>query len=148
MVFCFLGGNDMEEKRFYVGQKYEFDKTISDEDVKKFAEVTGDFNPLHLDEEFAKTTMFGGRIAHGMIGAGIISGGLAMYLPGTGTTYLGQELSFKNPVRIGETIHVELEIMELIPKKKFDIAKIRTTCTNSKGEIVIDGTATVIPPRA
>jgi len=148
MVFCFLGGNEMEEKRFYVGQKYEFDKTISDEDVKKFAEVTGDFNPLHLDEEFAKTTMFGGRIAHGMIGAGIISGGLAMYLPGTGTTYLGQELSFKNPVRIGETIHVELEIMELIPKKKFDIAKIRTTCTNSKGEIVIDGTATVIPPRA
>lgn len=148
MVFCFLGGNDMEEKRFYVGQKYEFDKNISDEDVKKFAEVTGDFNPLHLDEEFAKTTMFGGRIAHGMIGAGIISGGLAMYLPGTGTTYLGQELSFKNPVRIGETIHVELEIMELIPKKKFDIAKIRTTCTNSKGEIVIDGTATVIPPRA
>ena len=138
----------MEEKKFYVGQKYEFDKTISDEDVKKFAEVTGDFNPLHLDEEFAKTTMFGGRIAHGMIGAGIISGGLAMYLPGTGTTYLGQELSFKNPVRIGETIHVELEIMELIPKKKFDIAKIRTTCINSKGEIVIDGTATVIPPRA
>ena len=63
----------MEEKKFYVGQKYEFDKTISDEDVKKFAEVTGDFNPLHLDEEFAKTTMFGGRIAHGMIGAGIIS---------------------------------------------------------------------------
>lgn len=139
------GGFRMQE--FYVGQSYEFEKTIQEEDVEKFAEVTGDYNPLHMDEEYARTTMFGGRIAHGMIGAGIISGGLAMYLPGIGTTYLGQEITFKNPVHIGETVHVKLEIIELIKKSKFDIAKIKTTCTNGEGMIVIDGVATVIPPK-
>lgn len=134
------------EKKFYVGQSYEFKKKIEEEDVEKFAEITGDYNPLHMDEEYAKTTMFGGRIAHGMIGAGIISAGLAMHLPGIGTTYLGQEITFKNPVRIGETIQVRLEIIELIQKTKFDIARIKTTCTNEDGVIVMDGIATVIPP--
>lgn len=135
-----------QTRRYYVGQMTEFEKVISDEDVQKFAEVTGDHNPLHLDEEFAKNTIFGGRIAHGMIGAGIISGGLAMHLPGTGTTYLGQDLSFKRPVRIGERVKVQLEIVEITPKKKFDIAKIATHCRNEAGEVVIEGTATVILP--
>lgn len=138
---------EVKKSKLFVGQKYTFEKTVGEEDVQKFAEVTGDYNPLHMDEEYAKSTMFGGRIAHGMIGAGIISGGLAMHLPGTGTTYLGQEISFKNPVRIGETLGVSLEVVEIIPKAKFDIAKIKTVCTNAEGQVVMDGVATVIPPR-
>ncbi len=134
------------EKRLEAGQVCTFQKKVSDEDVRKFAEVTGDKNPLHLDDEFARTTMFKERIAHGMIGAGIISGGLAMHMPGIGTTYLEQDLKFMRPVRIGDVLTVELKVLEILPKTKFDIAKIRTTCTNERGEVVISGTATVIPP--
>ena len=96
------------EKRLEAGQVCTFQKKVSDEDVRKFAEVTGDKNPLHLDDEFARTTMFKERIAHGMIGAGIISGGLAMHMPGLGTTYLEQDLKFMRPVRIGDVLTVEL----------------------------------------
>ncbi len=134
------------KKRLEAGQGCTFQKKVSDEDVRKFAEVTGDKNPLHLDDGFASTTMFKERIAHGMIGAGIISGGLAMHMPGLGTTYLEQDLKFMRPVRIGDVLTVELKVLEILPKTKFDIAKIRTTCMNEQGEIVISGTATVIPP--
>lgn len=134
------------KKRLEAGQVCTFQKKVSDEDVRKFAEVTGDKNPLHLDDGFASTTMFKDRIAHGMIGAGIISGGLAMHMPGLGTTYLEQDLKFMRPVRIGDVLTVELKVLEILPKTKFDIAKIRTTCMNEQGEIVISGTATVIPP--
>ena len=134
------------KKRLEAGQVCTFQKKVSDEDVRKFAEVTGDKNPLHLDDGFASTTMFKERIAHGMIGAGIISGGLAMHMPGLGTTYLDQDLKFMRPVRIGDVLTVELKVLEILPKTKFDIAKIRTTCMNEQGEIVISGTATVIPP--
>ena len=134
------------KKRLEAGQVCTFQKKVSDEDVRKFAEVTGDKNPLHLDDGFASTTMFKERIAHGMIGAGIISGGLAMHMPGLGTTYLEQDLKFMRPVRIGDVLTVELKVLEILPKTKFDIAKIRTTCMNEQGEIVISGTATVIPP--
>ncbi len=133
-------------KSIEVGQVCTFTKQISDEDVKQFAQVTGDRNPLHLDDEFAKTTMFGERIAHGMIGAGIISGGLAMHMPGIGTTYLGQEIKFQRPIKINDVLTVNMEVLEIIPKAKFDIAKISTTCMNQQGEVVISGTATVIPP--
>lgn len=134
------------QTQIYAGQTCQFEKQVSDEDVKSFAKVTGDYNPLHMDDAYAARTRFKGRIAHGMIGAGIISGGLSMHLPGEGTIYLGQELTFKNPLRIGETLTVHFEVTEIIPKKNFDIAKIKTICTNEAGEIVIDGTATVIPP--
>ena len=134
------------KKRLEAGQVCTFQKKVSDEDVRKFAEVTGDKNPLHLDDGFASTTMFKERSAHGMIGAGIISGGLAMHMPGLGTTYLEQDLKFMRPVRIGDVLTVELKVLEILPKTKFDIAKIRTTCMNEQGEIVISGTATVIPP--
>ena len=134
------------EKRLEAGQVCTFQKKVSDEDVRKFAEVTGDKNPLHLDDEFARTTMFKERIAHGMIGAGIISGGLAMHMPGIGTTYLEQDLKFMRPVRIGDVLTVEIKVLEILPKTKFDIAKILTTCTNDLVEVVISWTATVIPP--
>lgn len=130
-----------------VGQKYTFTKQVSDLDVHKFAEATGDFNPLHLDEAYAEATMFKGRIAHGMLSAGIISAGIGMHLPGEGTIYLGQELSFLKPVRIGDTLTVTIEVIELVKKNKFTIAKLKTTCTNQKNEIVTDGIASVIPPK-
>ncbi|MDD6058121.1 MAG: MaoC family dehydratase [Clostridiales bacterium] len=130
-----------------VGDTYVFTKQVSNEDVFSFAEVSGDKNPLHLDDEYASKTMFKGRIAHGMIGAGVISAAIGMGLPGVGTTYLGQNLRFKKPVKIGDTLRVELEVAEITPKEKFDIATLKTICKNQNGEIVIDGEATVIPPR-
>ena len=117
-----------------VGDTYSFSKKVSNEDVFSFAEVSGDKNPLHLDDEYAKNTMFKGRIAHGMIGAGIISAAIGMCMPGDGTTYLSQDLKFKKAVRIKE-------------KEKFDIATMTTICKNQDGEVVIEGVATVIPPR-
>lgn len=133
-------------KSLSVGDSYTLKKTITNNDVVMFAEVTGDENPLHLDDEYAKGTIFGQRIAHGMISAGIISGVIGMYLPGPGTTYLSQDIRFLKPVKIGDTVTVELEISEIEAKSKFDIAKIRTVCKNQNNEVVVDGTATVIPP--
>jgi len=134
------------DKKIFIGQTYEFYKLISDADVHNFAEVTGDKNPLHLDDDYAKTTIFKERIAHGMIGAGVISGVIAMHLPGPGTTYLGQELSFRCPIKINDTITVRLEVIEIIEKSKFNIVKLKTICLNQDDDIVIEGIATVIPP--
>lgn len=134
-------------KYLEIGQSYTFEKCITDQDVRQFAEVTGDKNPLHLDEEYAKTTMFKGRIAHGMIAAGIISGGIAMHLPGEGSVYLGQDLSFQKPVRINDTLTVTIEVIEILLKKSFAIAKLKTTCMNQHGEVVVEGVAKVIPPK-
>ena len=130
-----------------VGDTHRFTKQVSNEDVVAFAEVSGDKNPLHLDDEYAKNTMFGERIAHGMIGAGVISAAIGMGMPGIGTTYLGQNLKFKRPVKIGDTLTVELEVTHISEKEKFDIAVLKTTCVNQNGEVVIDGEASVIPPR-
>ena len=132
--------------KFEVGQSYTFTKEITDEVVRKFAEATGDFNPLHLDEDFAKRSIFGGRIAHGMLGAGIISGGLGSHMPGMGTTYLGQDLNFKKPVRLGDTVEVTLTITEIKQRRRFATAKIATVLKNGAGDIAIDGTADVILP--
>lgn len=130
-----------------VGDTYKFSKQVTNEDVFSFAEVSGDKNPLHLDDEYAKTTMFGERIAHGMIGAGIISAAIGVGMPGVGTTYLGQSLSFKKAVKINDTLTVELEVTNIKEKEKFDIATMKTVVCNQNGEVVIEGEATVIPPR-
>lgn len=137
----------MNNNEIYIGQKFSLNKLVTNEDVLMFSEVTGDKNPLHLDDEYAKTTMFGERIAHGMISAGIISGAIGMHLPGQGTTYLSQDLAFKKPVKIGDTIQVNLEVSEVIHKSKFDIVIIKTTCLNNNGDVVVDGFAKVIPPK-
>ena len=130
-----------------VGDTFTMEKIITSNDVDLFAEVSGDKNPLHLDDEYAKKTIFGGRIAYGMISASIISGAIGMYLPGPGTIYLSQSLNFHKAVKIGDTIIVEIKISEITEKSKFNIAKIDTTCKNQKNEIIVDGTATVIPPQ-
>ena len=125
-----------------VGDKASMAKTVTEYDVYTFAGVTGDFNPVHIDAEFAKTTMFQGRIAHGMLSAGFISAVLGTALPGKNTIYLGQELQFKAPVKIGDTVTATVEVLEKIEGKTRLI--LRTTVTNQDGVLVTDGKATVL----
>lgn len=128
-----------------LGDKASFQKTVSETDVYLFAGVTGDFNPAHINQVESEKTMFKGRIAHGILSAGFISTVLGMYLPGPGTIYMGQDLKFLAPVRIGDTIKAEVEVIEMIPEK--NRVRLRTTCTNQEGIIVTDGTALVMPPK-
>jgi 3-hydroxybutyryl-CoA dehydratase len=117
---------------------------ISDETIRAFAQASGDTNPVHLDDAYAATTPFGRRIAHGMLSAGIISAVLGNDLPGPGTIYLGQELKFKAPVYIGDTITATVELVKYRDDKR--IATFRTTCTNQDGVVVVEGEAVVIAP--
>ncbi len=127
-----------------VGQRATTTRTVTEQDVLLFAAVSGDVNPVHLDEEFAAGTQFKGRIAHGMYTGGLVSAALAMELPGPGTVYIGQDFRFERPVRIGDTLTVELTVEELLPEKKF--VKIRTVVLNQAGKPVLSGTATVMAP--
>ena len=127
-----------------VGASAEYAKTLTEADVMAFAEVTGDFNPVHVDEAAAARSPFGGRIAHGMLAAGLISAALAMKLPGPGTIYLGQTLRFTKPVRIGDTVTARVEVLEVIARKRR--VRLATTCRNQHGELVLEGEATVMVP--
>lgn len=128
-----------------VGDSASMAKTISESDVYLFAGITGDHNPAHVNEHASSQTPFGGRIAHGILSAGLISAVLAMKLPGPGTIYLGQELKFTRPVRFGDTVTATCTVTELLPEK--NIVRLDTTCTNQCGEVVIKGMATVMPPK-
>ncbi len=128
-----------------VGDSAEFVKTVSESDIYLFAGVTGDMNPAHINEVYASQTFFKTRIAHGMLAAGFISAVLGMQLPGPGTIYLKQELSFLAPVRIGDTITARVEVTEILAEKKR--VKLKTTCFNQEGTVVLDGQATVSPPK-
>jgi 3-hydroxybutyryl-CoA dehydratase len=128
-----------------VGERAEFTKTISESDIYLFAGVTGDLNPAHINETYAKTTFFKTRIAHGMLLAGFISAVIAMQLPGPGTIYLHQNLDFKAPAKIGDTITAQVEITEIVKEKKH--VRLKTTCTNQDGKVILDGEAVVSPPR-
>jgi 3-hydroxybutyryl-CoA dehydratase len=135
---------DYAERRYAdiaVGDKASVAKTVTDGDLRKFADVTGDFNPVHVDEEFARKSLFKERIAHGMLGAGLISAVLGTKLPGPNTIYLAQEMKFLAPVRIGDTITAEVEVVEKIDKPK--ILKLKTVVRNQTGAAVIEGLATV-----
>lgn len=138
-----MNGKTISQLR--LGDKAYVEKTISETDVYLYAGITGDLNPAHINEEYAKGTLFKGRIAHGMLTVGLISAVLGMKLPGPGTIYLGQELKFTAPVRIGDTIKAEVEVSEI--NKEKNRIKLRTTCKNQKGEVVLDGIATVMPPK-
>jgi 3-hydroxybutyryl-CoA dehydratase len=126
-----------------VGQTASLAKTITEADILLFSAVSMDTNSAHLDEEASKKTPFGGRIAHGMLSAGLISAVLGTRLPGPGTIYMGQTLRFKAPVRIGDTVTATAEVKELNAEKKR--AVLITTCTVA-GKVVIDGEATVLVP--
>jgi len=128
----------------HVGQKAVFTKTITTADIEAFAEATGDKNPVHLDEAFAATTRFGGRIAHGILTVGLISACIAKNWPGS--IYLSQQARFVKPVRPGDQISAELEVTS-VDTEKSRIA-LRTVCVNQRGEQVVDGSAEVWIPRA
>ena len=125
-----------------LGDSAEITKTITEADVQAFADVTGDHNPIHLDNEFAKSTRFGRRIAHGMLSASLISSVLANKLPGEGSVYLGQSLQFVAPVFPGDEVTARVTVKELREDKP--IVKLETTCVNQRGDTVIRGEATVL----
>lgn len=124
-----------------VGMSAAFAKTVTEADIGIYAGVTGDFNPAHVNEEFAKDTMFKGRIAHGMLSAGFISTVLGTKLPGPGCIYVSQTLKFKAPVHIGDTVTARVEVTGTVPEKKFVI--LRTVCSVAD-KVVIDGEATLL----
>ena len=132
----------MQFSELKIGMKDSISKTITETDIILFAGITTDVNPAHINEEYAKTTMFKHRIAHGMLGAGLISAVLGTRLPGEGSIYLGQELKFLAPVYAEDTITATVEIIELIPEKNRVILK--TICTNQNGIEVISGKATLM----
>lgn len=129
-----------------LGDSASFTKTIGESDVYLFAGITGDLNPAHVNAVAAADGMFKQRIAHGMLTGSFISTVLAMQLPGPGTIYVGQNLQFRGPVFIGDTITARVEATEKLDQRKW--VKFKTTITNQDGKLVVDGEATVIPPQA
>ena len=127
-----------------VGQSASFTKTITESDVYTFAGLSGDLNPAHINEEYAKGTRFGGRIAHGMLSAGLISAVIGMQLPGPGTIYMGQTLKFLSPVRIGDTVTATVKVTSIDEQRRR--AVLETTCTNQEGTLLISGEAKVVLP--
>jgi 3-hydroxybutyryl-CoA dehydratase len=138
-----MKGKSIDELK--VGDSAQISEIITEEMINDFAKATGDFNPIHMDQDYAEKTFFKGRIAHGVLSIGLLSAVLGNILPGHGTIYLSQEVKFLAPVRIGDTIIARVEVIELIPKK--NRAKFRTTCTNQEGQMVVDGTAWAMPPK-
>ena len=128
-----------------VGDKTIVEKTISETDIYLFSGITGDLNPVHVNQKEAEETIFKGRIAHGILVTGLISTCIGMQLPGPGSIYLGQQVKFTAPVYIGDTISAQVEVIETNAEK--NRVKLKTTCTNQDGKVVIDGEALVMPPR-
>jgi 3-hydroxybutyryl-CoA dehydratase len=127
-----------------IGDSAEFTKTVTEADVVTFAGVTGDFNPVHINKVWAENSRFHGRIAHGMLSAGMISAVIGMQLPGPGTIYLSQEIKFLAPVYLGDTITARVEVIEF--NKEKNRARLRTTCQNQTGKLVVEGIALVMIP--
>ena len=125
-----------------IGDKFSVSKQITDEVVRKFAELSGDFNPIHLDEEFAQTTRFGRRIAHGMISAALISAVLGTKLTERRIVYLGQTLKFVAPVFVDDTVTATATVTKIREDKP--IVALETVCTNQRGETTLTGEAAVM----
>jgi len=125
-----------------IGEKASLSHTVTDADIADFARLSGDVNPVHLDEDYARQTRFGGRIAHGMLVAGFISAVLGKRLPGPGGIYLVQTLKFTAPVRIGDTITASAEVTAYREDKR--IVTLKTECTNQRGELVVTGEAVIM----
>lgn len=129
----------------HIDDSAEFSKTISESDIYLYAGVTGDLNPAHINETYAQGTFFKTRIAHGMLCAGFISAVIGTTLPGPGTIYIKQELNFRAPVRIGDTVTARVEVIEKLEKNR---VRLKTACVNQEGTPVLDGEAIVSPPKA
>lgn len=139
--FSELYGYQFEE--LTVGMSATLSRTVSEADILMFAGVSGDTNPVHLDEEFAASTMFGGRIAHGMLSAGLISAVFGTRLPGPGCIYLSQNLKFKAPVKVGQTVVARVTVKELKSEKRRAVFSTVCTCGDT---VVIDGEAELWVP--
>ena len=134
-----LNGYDVEDLR--VGMSASFSKTITEADLVLFAGVSGDNNAMHVNEEFAAATPFGGRIAHGMLTASVISAAIANKMPGPGTIYLGQNLRFRAPVRPGETVHATVTVTEIVVDRRR--VTLSTICRVG-GKVAVEGDALVM----
>ena len=130
-------------KDISLGQTAEYEKQVTDEDVRKFADISGDYNPIHLDDEFAKDSMFGARIAHGILTASHISAVIGYIFPGPGWIYLGQSLQFRAPVKIGDTVHTAVEVTDTVAEK--NVVELSTICKVGD-TVVLKGTATIKSP--
>ena len=130
-------------KDISLGQTAEYEKQVTDEDVRKFADISGDYNPIHLDDEFAEDSMFGARIAHGILTASHISAVIGYIFPGPGWIYLGQSLQFRAPVKIGDTVHTVVEVTDTVAEK--NIVELSTVCKVGD-TVVLKGTATIKSP--
>jgi acyl dehydratase len=128
--------------KIQVGDTAEVSKTITDEDVRVFADLTGDHNPVHLDDQYASATRFKRRVAHGMLTASLISSVLANQLPGEGTIYLSQSLKFVAPVYLDDTVTARVTITGIREDKP--VATLETVCINQRGELLIKGEAVVL----
>ena len=126
-----------------IGMVRHLCKVVTDRDIEIFAEVSTDHNPIHLDDSYANDTIFGGRIAHGMLTAGLISAVIGEQLPGHGTVYLGQTLKFLGPVRPGDRVTAQVEVVEIDPGRRR--VKLDTCCLVN-GKKVLAGEATVLAP--
>ncbi len=125
------------------GMLASYSRTVTGDDIQKFGEVSGDFNPVHFDDEYAKTTIFRGRIAHGLLTAGYISTVLGTKLPGAGAIFMGATIKFKAPVRIGDEVTATCTVREVIPEKK----RVICDCVCKVGEnAVIEAEATLMVP--
>jgi len=135
----FLSGVNLSKtaKSFEVGQSASFSKTITEQDLFGFADLSGDFNPVHVVESYAKSTMFGQRIAHGMLTASLISAVLGMQLPGPGSIYLSQSVRFLRPVHIGDTLTATVEVTDWNTDR--GILTLTNKITNQNGTTVLTG---------
>ena len=127
-----------------IGQTAELKRRITARDIELFAAVSGDVNPVHLDDDFAANTVFGGRVAHGMLTGALISAALATELPGPGTVYLGQSMRFSHPVRIDDALTIRLEVSGIREDK--GIVTLACAVLNQDGRTVASGEATVLAP--
>ncbi len=124
-----------------IGAEASFAKTITESDIVSYAGLTGDFNPIHIDAEYARQSMFKERIAHGMLVSGLISAVLGTQLPGPNSIYLGQDLKFMAPVKIGDTVTAVVTVTDKRDDKR--IITLKTTVSNQHGEVVVNGNAVI-----
>lgn len=125
-----------------VGASASLDKTITEQDIELFGQVSLDRNPVHFDDAYAKGTRFGGRIAHGMISAGLISAVIGTQVPGPGSIYLSQSLKFRAPVRIGDTVTATVTVTAVREDKP--IVTLETVAKNQAGEVLVTGEAVIL----
>jgi 3-hydroxybutyryl-CoA dehydratase len=137
-------GKRVNPEQLGVGKTYETSITITEEMVEHFAWATGDYNPIHMDEDYARGTNFKRRVVHGMLHAGLISGIMGTSFPGAGTVYLSQTLKFLKPVFIGDEVTYRLKVLEYLQEK--NRLRLETVCITQRGETALTGEALVMPP--